>query len=83
MSSRDFRWLSYFQNVAVAARAVIRAVVGVQVVVDLAEVVVEVVEVAEAVIAVAVADLGVVMAVVVPTEVTVVLDLLVLAKRIA
>lgn len=76
-TSRDLRWLSYFQNVAVAARAVFLAVGGVQVSVDSGGVVVEVVEVVEVVaIVVAVADLGVVMVAVVPTEAAVVHNLL-------
>lgn len=79
MTSRDIRWLIYFQNVAVAARAAIYADGAVQAAVDFGKVEVEAagaVEGVEVMIVVAVADLEVVMVGVVPTEVAVVHNLL-------
>lgn len=80
MTSRDLRWLTYFQNAAAAALAVFHAVGGAQAAVDLGGVVVEVVGVVGVVTVVAVADLGD-MVDVVPVEVAVVHTLLLSQKK--
>ena len=80
MTSRDLRWLTYFQNAAAAALAVFHAVGGAQAAVDLGGVVVEAVGVVGVVTVVAVADLGD-MVDVVPVEVAVVHTLLLSQKK--
>lgn len=75
LTSRDLCWLSYFQNVAVAACVDYHAAGGVQAAEDFGKAVVEAAEAVEVTIEVVVGGLGVVIVVVVPVEVVVVHNL--------